>query len=72
MAYLAGLMIGKCFDVIAKLTGRKLPVSSVRIRKFCSSTEVDASKVDRSGFVRTYSLKDGLQRTLKHEFGGRK
>ncbi len=70
--YGPGLFIGTCFDVLAKVTGRKLPISSIRIKKFCASTQVDASKVDQTGFVRPYCLKDGLQKTLAHEFGSLK
>ena len=70
LPYALGLLVGKCFDVAASLTGRKFPISSIRIRKFCASTQVDASKVDQSGFIRPFSLTDGLQRTLAHEFGG--
>lgn len=66
--YGLGLLIGTCFDALAKVTARKFPISSIRIKKFCASTQVDASKVDRTGFVRPFSLKDGLQRTLAHEF----
>ena len=29
---------GYCFDLLAKLTGKKLAVSSVRVKKFCATT----------------------------------
>jgi nucleoside-diphosphate-sugar epimerase len=70
LPYSLGLSAGLVFDIAARLTGRKLPISSIRIRKFCASTQVDASKVNRSDFVRPYSLADGLRQTLEHEFGG--
>ncbi len=37
-------MGGYCFDILAKLTGKKLTVSSVRVKKFCATTEFDAKK----------------------------
>ena len=36
--FFVGLMGGYTFDILAKVTGKKFPVSSVRIRKFCADT----------------------------------
>lgn len=63
-----GMMGGYCFDIIAKITGRKLPISSVRVKKFCATTEFDATKVHSSGFEAPYTLGEGLARTLEFEF----
>ena len=60
---------GYCFDLLAKVTGKKLPISSIRVKKFCSSTEINSDKLDASGFVRPVDFKEGLQRTLTCEFG---
>ena len=43
--YWLGMCGGYCFDILAKITGKKLTVSSVRVKKFCATTEFDASKV---------------------------
>jgi len=67
--YPAGLLGGWAFDALAKLTGKKLPISSIRVRKFCASTEIDAGKLDASGFERPFEMRDALKRTLEHEFG---
>lgn len=66
--YFLGMMGGYCFDILSKLTGRKLAVSSVRVKKFCATTEFDASKAHSCGFKAPYSLGDGLARTLEFEF----
>lgn len=66
--YWLGMAGGYCFDLLAKLTGKKLSISSVRVKKFCATTEFDASKVGRSGFRAPYSLGEGLARTLEFEF----
>lgn len=63
-----GMMGGYCFDVLAKLTGKKLTISSVRVKKFCATTEFDSSKALSSGFKPPYSLDEGLARTLEFEF----
>lgn len=65
-----GVLAGHVFDAAARLTGRTFPVSAVRVRKFAAETTVDAGRVDRSGFVRPYSIVEGLERTLAAEFPG--
>lgn len=69
LPYWIGICGGYCFDVLAKITGKKLPVSSVRVKKFCAATQFDSSKAFASGFVPPYSLEEGLSRTLEFEFG---
>lgn len=66
--YWLGMLGGYCFDLMAKLSGKKLTVSSVRIKKFCATTEFDATKAHSSGFKAPYTLDDGLARTLEFEF----
>ncbi len=63
-----GMMGGYCFDLLAKVTCKKLTVSSVRVKKFCATTEFDATKAQTSGFKPPYSLDEGLARTLEFEF----
>ena len=66
--YPIGLAGGFAFDVLAKTTGKKYPLSSIRIRKFCADTTVSADRVERSGFNRPYSLSEGIQRMIESEF----
>ena len=66
--YWLGMLGGKCFDLLAWITGKKFSVSSVRVKKFCATTEFDATKAHSSGFVAPYTLADGLARTLTFEF----
>lgn len=66
--YWLGMMGGKCFDLLAWITRKKLPVSSVRVKKFCATTQFDATKAHSSGFVAPYTLGDGLANTLTFEF----
>jgi GlcNAc-P-P-Und epimerase len=67
--YGVGIAAGYIFDMVAKITGRKLSVSSIRIKKFCADTLVDGSKLNATQFVRPTSLVDGLQKMLRAEFG---
>lgn len=68
--YVVGLTGGALFDLLARLSGKKLPISAIRVRKFCANTIIDARKVEGTGFQPSYSLEDGLRRTIAHEFGG--
>ena len=68
--YWIGMIGGYCFDLLGKITGRKLTISSVRVKKFCAVTQFDASKAASTGFKPVFTLEEGLARMLKSEFGG--
>ena len=63
-----GMLGGFCFDVLAFITRRKLTISSVRVKKFCATTQFDATKVQNTDFRAPYTLEEGLARTLEFEF----
>lgn len=63
-----GMLGGYGFDFLAKLTGKKLTISSVRVKKFCATTEFDSSKAHSSGFIPPYTIDEGLKQTLEYEF----
>lgn len=66
--YIIGLAGGFVFDVAAKITGRRFPISAVRVQKFCADTVVNAEKMRGTGFVPPYSLKQGLEEMIEAEF----
>lgn len=66
--YWLGMMGGYCFDALAFVTRKKLAISSVRVKKFCATTEFDATKVHSCGFKAPYTLGEGLAKTLEFEF----
>lgn len=66
--YWLGMLGGYCFDALAFITRKKLTVSSVRVKKFCATTEFDATKVHSCGFKAPFTLEEGLARTLEFEF----
>lgn len=67
LPYAVGYLIGAAFDGLALFTGRKFPISRIRVRKFCATTQF-ASAAAASGFVAPCTLREGLQRTLAFEF----
>ena len=62
-----GLIAGYTADVLAKL-GVKLPISSIRVKKFRASSEFSSAKHELDGFEAPFSLQEGLDRTLEAEF----
>jgi len=68
LPYWLGILVGYLADRVSHLTGKSLPVSEIRVRKFCASTSF-ATNIDQlDGFEAPYSLKAGLERTLQSEF----
>jgi nucleoside-diphosphate-sugar epimerase len=67
LPYRLGLLIGKGFDLAAKIMGKKLPISAIRVKKFCSNS-VYESAIHTSGFVPPFSMPEAVERTIKYEF----
>lgn len=63
-----GMLGGYCFDLLAFLSRRKQTISSVRVKKFCATTQFNAGKIQQSGFKAPYTLGEGLAKTLEFEF----
>ena len=68
LPYWLGLLLGFTADVVAKISGKNLPVSSIRVKKFASSTEFRSSKADLCNFQPPFSISHGVERTLQSEF----
>lgn len=66
--YWLGILGGKCFDLLAFILRKKLTISSVRVKKFCATTQFDSTKAHSSGFKAPYTLSEGLAKTLTFEF----
>lgn len=68
LPYWLGLCGGYCFDLLAFITRRSFPVSSIRVKKFCAQTVFSSAKMQKSGFVPPYSMEDALKNTIEFEF----
>ena len=66
--YYLGMLAGYGFDLLSFVTRKKLPVSSVRIKKFCATTVFCADKIKNTGYEAPYTLEQALQQTIKSEF----
>ena len=68
LPYWLGIILGYTADFVAKLSGRKLSVSSIRVKKFTSSSEFKSAKASLDNFKAPFLLNQGLERTLQSEF----
>ena len=68
LPYWLGMFLGYTADLLVKLSGKNLPVSSLRVKKFASSTEFKSAKASLDNFRAPFSLSDGVKRTLRSEF----
>ncbi len=62
-----GKLAGYGFDALAIILHKKLPISSIRVKKFMGTTAFNTS-LYQSGFTARVSLEDGLKSTLSYEF----
>lgn len=67
MPYFVGLSIGRLFDLAAKVSGRKFPISSIRVKKFCANS-VYESAISETGFAPPVNLMDAIEKTVRYEF----
>ena len=68
LPYWLGYFGGICFDLLGKLSHKTFSVSSLRVKKFCATTQFDATAVFKTGFKAPFTLSEGLHRTLYYEF----
>lgn len=68
LPYSLGMLGGYAFDVLAKVTGKEFPISSVRIKKFCATTQFGSKYRDETGFKPPVQLPDALSQTIQYEF----
>lgn len=68
LPYWMGLMLGYAADLAANLSGQTLAVSSIRVKKFTSSTEFKSAKGSLDNFSAPFDLSEGLRLTLHSEF----
>ena len=63
-----GYFGGLCFDLLSIIINKKLPVSSIRVKKFCSNTMFEAANIKTTNFKPPVKIIEGLRNTIKYEF----
>lgn len=67
LPFSVGLLIGKGFDVLAKFSRKKFPISAIRVKKFCSNS-IFTSSIDSTGFQPPVPIIEAIERTVRFEF----
>jgi nucleoside-diphosphate-sugar epimerase len=67
LPFAVGFLIGKCFDLVAAMTGKRFAISSIRVKKFGANSVYDTA-IDKTGFVRPVPLEQAIAQTVRHEF----
>jgi len=67
LPFAVGYAIGKCFDLVAAITGKRLAISSIRVKKFCANSVYNTG-IPETGFVPPVPLGQALEQTIRHEF----
>lgn len=67
LPFALGLLIGACFDFVAKISGKNFPISTIRVKKFCSNS-VYESAIETTGFIPPVSLTEAIEKTVRFEF----
>jgi nucleoside-diphosphate-sugar epimerase len=63
--YLVGYATAKSLDIVLGLLKKKNPISAVRVKKFCATTQFDSSTIQATGYKAPFSLEKGLEITIK-------
>ena len=68
MPSLLGLLIGYIADLFSSILKIKMPLSSIRVRKFIGTTQFGTSIYEKTNFEPPFTLQEGLEETIKYEF----
>ncbi|GAA0533808.1 NAD-dependent epimerase/dehydratase family protein [Chitinophaga japonensis] len=63
--YAIGYLGGVFLDLVAKIINKKLPISAVRIKKFCATTRFSADRIASMGYKAPFTLREGLDKTIQ-------
>ena len=67
LPFFLGILIGSGFDLVAKITGKKFPISAIRVKKFCANS-VYESAIESTSFIPPVPLMDAIEKTVRFEF----
>lgn len=65
--YFFSLLLGYVFDLVSFIIRKPLILSSIRVKKFCSSSQFDSS-ISKTNFKAPYKLEDAIIKTINYEF----
>ncbi len=68
LPYFIGYLGGACFDLLSLITRKKYPVSAIRVKKFCTTTQYNSENIRNTDFTAPIPIEEGLINTVRHEF----
>lgn len=63
--YFIGYIGGKVLDFVSRLTHKKFPISAVRVKKFCATTQFSSVNIQTTNYKPIKTLTEGLEITIK-------
>jgi GlcNAc-P-P-Und epimerase len=67
LPFAVGYLIGKGFDLIAAISGKRFAISSIRVKKFCANSVYNTA-IDQTGFIPPVPLAQAITQTVRYEF----
>lgn len=67
LPFAVGYVIGKGFDLVAAITGKRFAISSIRVKKFCANSVYNTA-INNTGFVPPVPLEQAISQTIRYEF----
>lgn len=67
LPFALGYSIGKAFDLLAFITGRRFAISAIRVKKFCANSIYNTA-IEKTAFVPPVPLEQALEQTIRYEF----
>ncbi len=59
------ILAAKIFDFVGKVINVDLPITSMRIKKFCTATNFSSKKLEDKGYIRLFESKQSIIKTIK-------
>jgi GlcNAc-P-P-Und epimerase len=56
------------YDFLSIISGKEFAISAVRMKKLITDTRSPATLLQSSGFNPPFSLREGIEKTIRHEF----
>lgn len=67
LPFVIGFLIGRGFDLVSTITGKRFAISSIRVKKFCANSVYNTA-IEQTGFVPPVQLEHALAQTVRYEF----
>ena len=68
LPYFIPVSIILTLEFLSKFIKINLPISYIRIKKFCSTTQFGSENMLKAGFSPQYTIEEGIQKTIMYEF----